>query len=316
MWMSATELARKMGKSVRYIQRLAAEGRIRWKMKDGRSKLYDSDSVPLENTSILDSSKTLVPVSSSNSALSSFQAIGGRMTEKDKQKFMVLDKLRNIPAGVTKVQWYGSVAFFFGISEATVRRYEKEFEKTGLIASAPKVSTNRSFDPEAIAWVKGYMLKSLRETGFCTKQSAWEHLMEKAHEMGWRIGSRSTAFNILGTIDTQLLDFSTGGNRSLDNFFYIRRDCTKLRPMQIVIGDQHIFDYWVADYNTGVIFRPECYCWIDMCTKVIYGVALETHAYTSETVKESLRNGIIRHGLFENTYNDNASRSAPRPSTK
>ncbi len=305
MWMSATKLAQKMGKSVRYIQKLASEGRIRWKMKDGKSKLYDSDSVPLESTPTIDSGKTLTSVTSSTAALSSFQAIGGKVTEKDRQKFMVLDKLRNIPAGVTKVQWYGSVAFFFGISEATVRRYEKEFEKTGLIATAPKATTNRSFDPEAIAWVKGYMLKSLRETGFCTKQSAWEHLIEKSREMGWQIGSRSTAFNILGTIDTQLLDFSVGGNRSLDNFFYIRRDCTKLRPMQIVIGDQHIFDYWVADYSKGIIFRPECYCWIDMCTKMVYGVALETHAYTSETVKESLRNGIIRHGLFENTYNDN-----------
>jgi putative transposase len=305
MWMSASKLAQKMGKSVRYVQKLAAEGRIRWTMKDGKSKLYDSDSVPLEKAPNLDSSRALTPVSASNSSLSSFQALGGKVTEKEKQKFSVLQKLRNIPAGTTKAQWYGSVAFFFGISEATVRRYEKEFEKTGLITSAPKESSNRSFDPEAIEWVKGYMLKSLQQTGFCTKQSAWEHLVDKAHEMGWQIGSRSTAYNLLGTIDTQLLEFSTGGNRSLDNYFYIRRDCTKLRPMQIIIGDQHIFDYWVADYTTGVMFRPECYCWIDMCTKMVYGVALETHAYTSETVKESLRNGILRHGLFENTYNDN-----------
>lgn len=308
MWMTAKELAMRMGWSVRYVQRLASEGRIRWTMKDGRSRLYDSDSVPMDALPAKASvqSKALTPVESTGAgALASFQALGGRTTEKDRQKLRVLDRLRNAPIGVSKGEWYGSVAFFFGISEATVRRYEKDFERTGLIATAPKVSTNRSFDPEAIAWVKGYMLKTLRETGFCTKQSAWEHLVDKAREEGWRIGSRSTAFAILGGIDRQLLDFSVGGRRAMDNYFYIRRDCKALRPMQIVIGDQHIFDYWIADYEKGVILRPECYCWLDMCTKVVYGIALETRAYTADTVKESLRNGIMRYGLFENTYNDN-----------
>ena len=46
--MSAKDLAERMGKSVRYVQMLAAEGKIRWTMKDGKSKLYDSDSVPPE----------------------------------------------------------------------------------------------------------------------------------------------------------------------------------------------------------------------------------------------------------------------------
>ncbi len=309
MWMSAKELAQRMGKSVRYIQMLAAEGKIRWTMKDGKSKLYDSDSVPPEICGSMQkakSEKALTPLKDNGpSTLASFQAIGGKLSAKDKQKFSVLQRLRNLPPGMPKGEQYSSVAFFFGISEATVRRYEKDFETNGILGAVQKASVSRVFDQEAIAWMKGYMLKSLRDTGFCSKQNAWEHLQVKAEEMGWNIGSRSTAFTILGTIDKQLLDFAEGGNRALDNYFYIRRDCTRLRPFQIIIGDQHIFDYWVADYEKGVILRPECYCWIDMCTKTVYGVALETHAYTAETVKESLRNGIFRHGLFENTYNDN-----------
>ena len=314
MWMTAKELAARIGKSVRYVQMLAAEGRIKWMMKDGKSKLYDSDSVPQELAPVRASlSKALTPLQDkSPSALAGFQALGGKLSEKDRQKFSVIQKLRSLPSGMPKGEQYSTVAFFFGISEATVRRYEKEFSKTGLIVSGPKKTSNRSFDPEAVAWMKGYMLKALKDTGFCTKQSAWEALVRKSKETGWTIGSRSTAFVILGTIDKQLLDFSTGGNRALDNYFYIRRDCTKLRPFQIIIGDQHIFDYWCADYETGKIFRPECYCWIDMCTKMVYGVALETHAYTAETVKESLRNGIFRHGLFENTYNDNGKPECSR----
>lgn len=306
MWMTAKELAERLGKSVRYIQMLAAEGKIKWMMKDGKSKLYDSDSMPQE---LLSSkpvpAKALTPLQGKgSSALASFQALGGKPTEKEKLKFSVVNRLRTL-SDMPKNEQYSTVAFFFGLSVATVRRYEKEFNKTGLIVSTPKKASSRSFDSEAVAWLKGYMLKTKKDTGFCTKQNAWEKLQAKAREMNWEIGSRSTAFVILGKIDKQLLEFSTGGSRALDNYFYIRRDCTKLRPMQIIIGDQHIFDYWVADYERGVILRPECYCWIDMCTKVVYGVALETHAYTAETVKESLRNGIFRHGLFENTYNDN-----------
>ncbi|MBQ3729676.1 MAG: hypothetical protein II903_09265 [Spirochaetales bacterium] len=314
MWMTAKDLAERMGKSVRYVQMLASEGRIRWMMKDGKSKLYDSDSVPPELASGKATvQKALTPLQDrGTSALASFQALGGRLTEKDRQKFSVIQKLRSLPPSMPKGEQYSSVAFFFGISEATVRRYEKEFGRTGLIVSRPRSASSRSFDQEAIDWMKGYMLKSRRETGFCTKQSAWEALERKAPAMGWNIGSRSTAFVILGTIDSQLLDFAEGGSRALDNYFYIRRDCTKLRPFQIVIGDQHIFDYWVADYEAGKIFRPECYCWIDMCTKMVYGVALEVHAYTAETVKESLRNGILRHGLFENTYNDNGKPECSR----
>lgn len=307
MWMTAKDLAERLGKSVRYIQMLAAEGKIEWMMKDGKSKLYDFDSVQQELLSgKIVPVKALTPLQDKGpSAPASFQALGGKLTEKEKLKFSVVNRLRML-SDMPKGERYATVAFFFGISEATVRRYEKEFMQTGVVAVTPRKTSVRSFDQEALEWLQGFMLEaSMEDTAGCTKQSAWRKLQGKAAEMGWRIGSRSTAFKIIDRIPAQLMDFARGGNRALDNYFYIRRDCTKLRPMQIIIGDQHIFDYWIADYDKGEILRPECYCWIDMCTKVVYGIALEMKPYNSETVKEALRNGIFRYGLFENTYNDN-----------
>ena len=77
--------------------------------------------------------------------------------------------------------------------------------------------------------------------------------------------------------------------------------------MQIVVGDQHIFDYWVEDKETGKVFRPECYLWLDMRTRMVYGLAFAKpgKGYNSETVRQSLRIGLKRFGKFGRTYNDN-----------
>lgn len=125
--------------------------------------------------------------------------------------------------------------------------------------------------------------------------------------MGWRIGSRTSAYNILGEVHPLLSEFAVGGNRALDNYFYIARDLDSLRPFQMVVGDQHIFDYWIADYETGLIRRPECYLWIDMHTRLIYGIAFAERSYNTDTVKQALRMGLYRWGRFEVTYNDNGS---------
>lgn len=129
---------------------------------------------------------------------------------------------------------------------------------------------------------------------------------KQAKAKGWSIGSRTSAYEILGGITPLMIAYAKGGNRALDNYFFITRNKENLAPMQIVIGDQHIFDFWIADYDKGLIRRPECYLWIDMATKVIYGIAFDVH-YSSYTVKEALRIGLNRFGLFDCTYNDNGS---------
>ncbi len=73
----------------------------------------------------------------------------------------------------------------------------------------------------------------------------------------------------------------------------------------MVVGDQHRFDFWCAD-GSGGYFRPECYLWLDMRTRLVYGVAFDRH-YNSSTVIRSLRVGVEHFGMFESTYNDNGS---------
>jgi putative transposase len=102
-----------------------------------------------------------------------------------------------------------------------------------------------------------------------------------------------------------LITYAKGGARALDNIFYIARDLSALAPMQVVVGDQHIFDWWVI--HNGREIRPQCYLWLDMRTRLVYGIAFEPGAYSHRTVARALKMGILRFGRFNSTYNDNGS---------
>ncbi|WP_162505183.1 hypothetical protein, partial [Treponema endosymbiont of Eucomonympha sp.] len=62
---------------------------------------------------------------------------------------------------------------------------------------------------------------------------------------------------------------------------------------------------WCRDED-GTLFRPKCYLWLDMRTRLVYGVAFERH-YNSGTVLRALRLGVEMFGKFGSTYNDNGS---------
>jgi putative transposase len=100
-----------------------------------------------------------------------------------------------------------------------------------------------------------------------------------------------------------LLAYASGGRRALDNIFYIARDLGALDPFQVVVGDQHEFDFWVL--HEGKYIRPQCYAWLDMRTRLVYGIAFEPGAYNHRTVARALKMGVVRFGKFGSTYNDN-----------
>lgn len=119
------------------------------------------------------------------------------------------------------------------------------------------------------------------------------------------MGSEQSAYVHLRDIHAMLLAYVKGGARALDNIFYIARNLGALEPFQVVVGDQHVFDYWVL-YNGGYI-RPQCYAWLDMRTRLVYGMAFEPGAYNHRTVARALKMGVTRFGKFNTTYNDNGT---------
>jgi len=316
MYVDVKTIAEAVGKTPRSIQLRAKNGEFSWRKKDGRSIEILVSSLPDDWQAALAKKGAIVPSVQSVRALAPMAQevtmmnmpilLGKKATETQLKRREIATYLKRKPATVSMSAWYNSVADYFGVSVSTVYRIAKAQKDFGVVGKPRKTGKASSFDPEAIAWVKGFMLSAMKDDGYCSKTTAWKRLQVQAREMGWKIGSRSTAFRLLDNIDPLLKAYAIGGNRALDNHFFIRRDCTLMDPMQVVIGDQHIFDWWVADYSTGNIFRPECYLWEDHATKLIYGIAFD-NPYSSHTVKEALRLGLNRFGAFDCTYNDNGS---------
>ncbi|MGP1418349.1 MAG: transposase domain-containing protein [Sphaerochaetaceae bacterium] len=314
-YISVKELARIIGKTPRALQ--LAKNRYTWRMKDKKSIEFLVASLPEDWQRVIEEAHRLtsdLPVKlSGNLQIRNLEQEGQadlsvfsvRTSERMKLASQIVAKAQRKPRGMSDSKWFAFVGDSFNVSAATVRRAVKSFRNNGEICST-KQERGGKWDSEAIAWLRGFYLDATHRYGKVTAQRAYEAVVEKAAEKGWAIGGRTSAYELINGINPLLVSYATGGNRALDNYFYISRDCDRLAPMQIVIGDQHIFDFWVADYDEGVMFRPQCYCWIDMCTKLVYGIAFD-RVYNSGTVKEALRQGINRFGLFDCTYNDNGS---------
>jgi putative transposase len=233
--------------------------------------------------------------------------IGSKLTDAQKQRLAISAKLKSRPIGTPLTIWVASIARMYGVSTSTVRRIGKEVEQYGPAGRPLQRGRMINWDGDAVAYLKGFYLSALRQAGACPKTYAWRHCQEEAKRRGWKVGGRSSAYALMAEIDKPLVQLAIGGRRALDNYLYISRDPDSLHPFQIVIGDQHIFDFWVADYTEGRIWRPECYLWLDMHTKLVYGISFTRSHYDADTVKEAFRFGLYRWGRPDCTYNDNGS---------
>jgi len=200
---------------------------------------------------------------------------------------------------------YETLSRKHGVSASSIKRYVKYIKQNGY---QPKEKIQRpltAWDNEALEFFKQFYLMAARDAGHCTVRNAYNQTVLMAKQKGWKIGSEPSAYIYAREIHSALKLYVKGGNRALDNLFYIARDLSGLRPFQIIVGDQHRFDFWVIDED-GVYFRPECYMWLDMRTRLPYGIAFDRH-YTTRTVLRALKMGVVNFGKFESTYNDNGS---------
>ena len=215
--------------------------------------------------------------------------------------------LRRSP-GIGKREAEMQLAQQFSLSLSTIHRYIKELSIYGE-GGAPKVSTQGrsmyAWSEESLAFLRSIYLTSIRQIGGGTMRNAYRLTSQEAIKHGWKIGSEASAYKYLANLSPVLVEYANGGTRALDNKFWILRDLSLLRPFQVVVGDQHRFDFWCTD-EKGEYFRPECYLWLDMRTRLVYGLAFDRH-YNSSTVLRALRVGVEHFGKFECTYNDNGT---------
>jgi len=200
---------------------------------------------------------------------------------------------------------YESLSREHGISVSSIKRYIAHIITNGYQPKQRQPRPLVAWDAEALDFFKRLYLMIKRDVGRCTVRNAYQQTVIVAAQNGWKIGSEQSAYVHAREIHSALKLYVKGGSRALDNLFYIARDLSNLRPFQIVVGDQHRFDFWVKD-DQGIYFRPECYLWLDMRTRLVYGVAFDRN-YNTRTVLRALKMGVERFGKFESTYNYNGT---------
>jgi putative transposase len=205
-------------------------------------------------------------------------------------------------------RWIESVATRHDCSFQAVYRWLDKYEKRGIAGIVHTKSTRekpRAWSPEAIDFWIGLALKK-QHRKVDLRALYTDALAIEAQRRGWRIGTYESArWWYDRRVTPQLLALQKGGLRALDNVLPpVLRDYSDLQPFEMLVGDQHRFDFWVIDDDTGEVFRPEGYFWQDLRTRILYGAAID-HRYDAWLIGLALRVGIAIFGAFGSIYTDN-----------
>ena len=334
-YVTADRIATATDKTVRSIQLTAA--RQRWPFREsatrgGRVREYPISALPPQYQSLIvrngEVSFEMVPALAPEAALIASDRLlsfadtheSGRnradwnepislsvlRDERVRRILTIVREALAIPAGWKKRAWIEAVAAKYDVSFQTVYKYIRKYEKRGISAFDRRKSTRgelRVWDRAALDYWNGLCLK--REHRKMSLEALYDHLAVEADRKGWRIGSYRSALDYHAKIAPQQTALQKGGARALDNTLPpILRTYADLRPFQILVGDQHRFDFWVMDDDTGEVFRPEGYVWQDLRTRIFYGGAVGKK-YDSLMMGLALRIGLRVYGAFESIYTDN-----------
>jgi putative transposase len=207
-----------------------------------------------------------------------------------------------------KRKWIESVALRNEVGWQSVYKWMKKYEKAGMAGlrhTKSYADDPRIWTPDAIDfWVSLCGKREHRAANHRDLYNNW--LVIEAQRRGWTIGGYASAnWWFKKKWNPCLEALQRGGMRALDNILPpILRDYSDLEPFQILVGDQHRFDRWVMDEDTGEVFRPEGYLWQDLRSRSIYGAAVDKK-YDAWLIGLALRIGVAQYGAFGSIYTDN-----------
>ena len=220
----------------------------------------------------------------------------------------IVSEAMNVPKGWKKRAWIEDVAARNKTTASTIYRQIKKYNEKGLAGLKHTKGERKarvwSPYPESVDWWVGLCLK--KEHRKMAKDALYSILVAKSIEEGWKIGGYESALWWYNErVTPQLKALQRGGLRALDNILPpVLRNYSDLEPFEILVGDQHRFDFWVTDEETGEVFRPEGYFWQDLRTRCFYGGAID-RKYDSYLMGMALHMGLKIFGPFGSIYNDN-----------
>lgn len=229
----------------------------------------------------------------------------------------ILREVEAMPAGFAqgKDAWIRYVAAKHDVARGSVYRWIDKYDKRGIAGLEHRKSSQgrpKAWTPEALDFWIGLCLKpSQRKMDL---RALYEDaLILEAQRRAWSIGGYDDAvWWFRKKASPLMLAMQKGGLRAVDNLLPpVLRDYSDLAPFEMLVGDQHRFDFWVVDDDSGAVFRPECYLWQDLRTRILYGAAFDRH-YDAHLCGLALRYGMRIWGLFTSIYTDNGSSEISR----
>ena len=224
----------------------------------------------------------------------------------------IIREVESMPVGwpYGNRKWAESVARDNKCSFQHVYAVMAKYNKRGLAGLEHRKSTRgegKAWCKEALDWWISLCFKP--EHRKMDLRSLYNDiLIIEAHRREWQIGGLESArwwYNKKKT--PALLAYQRGGIRALDNILPpTLRKYNDMAPFEMLVGDQHRWDFWVVDDDTGAVFRPEAYLWQDLRTRLIYGAAFDRR-YDAQLCGEALRIGMWIWGCFNAIYTDNGS---------
>ena len=217
----------------------------------------------------------------------------------------IVQEALDVPRGWKKSKWINAVAIKYDTTRPTIYKWIKKYQKQGLSGlqhTKGNKGVPKKWTPEALDYYVGLCLKHHK---IAKDALYYDILVPHARKEGWIIGGYESALGWYNKKCTFPMEqYSRGGYRALDNALpAVLRSYSDLLPFEILVGDQHRFDFWVMCEQTGVVFRPEGFFWQDLRTRLFYGGAVDKK-YDSQLIGLALRIGIRRFGAFGSIYTD------------
>lgn len=268
--------------------------------------------LPLGNALSGESNKNNLPALSGRAGNSRMSCAGLDASILDDDRVarivLILQEADQVPVGWKKRAWVEAVAEKYNTSYQTIYKWKKKYRQSGLQGlrhTKKGRDPHTAWDKEALDFWIGLVAKQAQR-GMSISALYFNVLVVEAHRRGWKIGGKRNAYEkVEQLVSPCLRALQRGGVRALDNNLPpIMRNYADLQPFQLLVGDQHRFDFWVVDDESGELIRPEGYFWQDLRTRIIYGGALG-RKYDSQMIGLALRLGIRIWGAFGSVYTDN-----------
>lgn len=240
----------------------------------------------------------------------------GRLVDNEQLRRMaelevMVQKALNVPDGWAKQTWVERVAKEAGMHWRTMYTHMDKMVNGSWGQTERKTRNDvgqlRQWDDAAIKFFTStYMANrhlSVRKVFILTEN--------ESERQGWRMGSERSAYRIVDGLNEVAQTFRRKGWRGVEDEVLppIMRNYSDLNPNDIWVGDQHTFDWFVQDENSGRVFRPQGYIWQDLRSRGIAGASL-TEQYDSYAIGLALRDGILKkvdreiYGIPKTVYTD------------